>query len=351
MSKEIGSSFFLLNKNDEEYLRLTELRAEFEQNLSFYYSGRNALMAILMHIESSKGFNTIWMPSYYCDTVVNMIKKNFNHIQYYHVDPFCLNSFPEINTFASKNDIVIINNFWGLSSFDFKKENLKSISIIEDHTHGWLSKACIESKADYCFCSLRKTYPIPLGAVAWRPNTNDEFNHYTSDNDINIKESWICMESSLKLKRNYLKLKDSTKDSYLNLLNKGEELLNRSNSYNRPNQAAESQIKKYIKYKAETSKKENLDILLSLLEPNNYFKIIASQKNVPFGLLILFKSEEIFYNFKDFLVLYQIYPAHLWPNSYSEYEWKYLFNIHVDFRYKKEDMIYLADIINKWNPN
>ena len=59
MSKEIGSSFYHLDKDEGEYFRLTLQKLKFKQNLSFYYSGRNALMAILKHIESEKVINTI----------------------------------------------------------------------------------------------------------------------------------------------------------------------------------------------------------------------------------------------------------------------------------------------------
>jgi len=48
------------------------------------------------------------------------------------------------------------------------------------------------------------------------------------------------------------------------------------------------------------------------------------------------------------MVSHNIYPAHLWPNNTIKLDWKYVLNIHVDFRYSLNDMDYIIETINHW---
>jgi len=110
---------------------------------------------------------------------------------------------------------VLLNNFWGLSSFEYDTKS--TITVIEDHTHGWLSEACLNSKADYCIAAIRKYYPIPTGGIAWQPKSNFEF--YEATEDESILEAWNTLNYSMKLKRQFIKdNNESVKAQYLKLL-------------------------------------------------------------------------------------------------------------------------------------
>ncbi|TJY33435.1 hypothetical protein [Pontimicrobium aquaticum] len=350
-NKDIGSCFYELKPGDPEYKALTQNVVQLKHSFAFYYSGRNAFLAVFNDIESKTTINKIWLPSYYCDTVVNLINSNFKNVAYYNIDPFHFESDIDVTEFASKDDIVILNNFWGLSTFkDYSNIKEKPI-IIEDHTHGWLSKQSLNSNADYCICSLRKTYPIPLGAITWMPNSNSKQTPYKDAKDTAIIKAYLSFNNSMKLKRAFIKKDKNTKDEYLDLLNNGESILCESNSYNKPNNELLDQINKYLAFNPNIVKANNFNQIIGSINKTHKFKILKREGFTPFGLLLLFKSEKLFISFKNWLISNNIYPAHLWPNTKTESEWKYLFNLHIDFRYNIEDISYLVEKINIWIKN
>ena len=61
-----------------------------------------------------------------------------------------------------------------------------------------------------------------------------------------------------------------------------------------------------------------------------------------------FNNLEDFTDFKTYLIKQNIFPANLWPSNNLDLEWKYFYNIHVDFRYTIDDMAFLAETINNW---
>ena len=44
--------------------------------------------------------------------------------------------------------------------------------LVEDHAHDPASAWATTSTADYAFSSLRKTLPVPDGAILWSPGTS-----------------------------------------------------------------------------------------------------------------------------------------------------------------------------------
>ncbi len=352
LNRDIGSSFYKLFDDDFEYHALKSNTVDFNFEYDIYYSGRNAILALLKKIEKSQSIETIWLPEYYCDTVTNLLNKNFKSVKRYALNPFEFDSKPNIEDFANKNDVVFLNNFWGLSSFNYKLNKIERPIIIEDHSHGWLSKQSLQSQADYCICSLRKTYPIPLGAIVWKPSSDKSLNFYEDTTDVNIQEAFRKFSKSMELKRHFIKEHNqNVKSDYLAIVNEGESLLSNSNNYTKPKQDFFELIEPFIHLDPNLIKKNHLNYAFKNLEESEHFKIIKREGYTPFGLLALFKNEKMFLSFKQHLIHYNIYPAHLWPHNNLASKWKYLYNIHVDFRYNIEDIGYLVEKINIWSKN
>ena len=61
LNRDIGSSFYDLHENDKEFLVLNETKTKFIQNYNYYYSGRNAILAILKKITKNQIINSIWL--------------------------------------------------------------------------------------------------------------------------------------------------------------------------------------------------------------------------------------------------------------------------------------------------
>ncbi len=352
LNREIGSSFYSLANGDKELTVLKQQSNIIKAPLAYFYSGRNAIHAILNEIFIAGRRCTIWLPSYYCDTVVNLIENHFNNVAYYPVNPFEFDHSVNIEAFAKPNDVIIINNFWGLSSFNHKSDTKHNIIIVEDHSHGWLSEQCLNSNADYCFSSLRKTYPIPLGAVVWKPKSKKPFNHYNIANDEAVLSAHTNLNTSLTLKRQYIKNNgEKVKNTFLKHLYKGEQDLNNSQDYTKPDLNLEQLLKSFVHIDPNAIKNENLAFITKKINPSKHFKVLNKKGHTPFGLLLVFKNINTFNAFKICMINQNIYPAHLWPNTTINGTWKYLLNIHIDFRYDIEDMSYLVEKINLWTKN
>lgn len=345
--KEIGSIFHEISDVDEICQNLQSQKVMFNESFNYYYSGRNALLAILQNITKNIIINKIWLPKYYCDTVITLINKNYKNVDYYDIDPFDPFSSIDSKKFASKNDVVIINNYWGLSKL--LKVYKSGINVVEDHTHGWLSEQCINSNANYCFASLRKSYPIALGAVAWQPKHNKQFDFSDNNKDQSIIKAYHSINTAMQLKKEYLKSNYTNKEEILKLSNEGEKYLNNSSGYINPNPEIIKKIKKTCFYDINLFKRQNLQNILPLINFNKKFKIIEKKGFTPFGLLIVLDNHKNFISLKKHLIINKIFPANLWPNIILSQKWKYLLNIHVDFRYEKSDMEYIAKIINNWS--
>lgn len=348
MKREIGSSFYQLLETDKEFQILKESELKLNQNFRLYNSGRSALLALFEEILQDKDINTIWLPEYYCHNVLSFLKRNYSNIKLYYINPFNYKNDFNFLKFARKGDVIVLNNYFGLFEYNYNPKSTERPIIIEDHSHAWLSKQSLNSKADFCICSVRKTYPIPGGGVTWIPNNDDSSNFYQNIEDVSIEKAYQALSKSLSKKRLFLKKNEGNKDDYLDQLSKGESYITASNSYVRPNKNLLKLLKSYIKLDPNIIKAKNLNYILPKLLKSRHFQILNRKGFSPFGLLLLFKDEVIFSSFKAYCVKNMIYPANLWPNNDLRTDWKYFFNFHIDFRYDFNDMDYMITIINHW---
>jgi len=348
MKREIGSSFYQLKETDKEFEVLKNSEVKLNQHYRLYNSGRSALLALFEEILQQNKVNTIWLPEYYCHNVLNFLRRNYNNIRLYYINPFNYKIDYNFQRFAKKGDVIVLNNYFGLFEYNYNPKSTNRPIIIEDHSHAWLSPQAKNSKADYCICSVRKTYPIPGGGVTWIPNAKSDSDFYQNAKDESIEKAFHALSSTLSKKRDFLKDNKGNKEDYLSLLAEGESFITASNSYVKPNKYLLKHLNDFIKLDPNKIKNKNLSYILPKLSKSNHFKILNRKDFAPFGLLLLFNNEFVFANFKSHCIENGIYPANLWPNNDLRTQWKYFFNIHIDFRYDLDDMDYLATIINDW---
>lgn len=317
-----------------------------------FYTGRHALLYILNKIASENKISKIWFPNYYCQHTMDWIKKTFPDINIYEINPFKFTSDKiNLSEFASKDDVVLINNYWGLSTMLITKIENSPI-IIEDHSHGWLSDACLNSIADFCFVSLRKSLPIPLGGICWQPKSkvskrNDDFK-----NDKVFYKIWDLMLNAMQIKKDYIQGNSTVgSNQYLPMFYKVEKSLNEFTEFVSIQDEHKQFIDSYINFNTRKVKDKNLQYLYSNLDDTSYYKIIKKANRTAFGFLLLFKDETAFNSLKNYLVSNGIYPSSLWPDNKIEYKWKYFLNIHTDYRYTIIDMEYIAFTITNWLKN
>ena len=340
----LGSFFHKIDPEDVKSLKIEDYIKSFQ----LFYTGRQALEYLIQVISAEKQIRNIWIPKYYCQGVTAWIKTLHKNIKTYEIYPFEQASNFNYHSFTTRDDIILLNNFSGIYQYDCHSSSDSPITI-EDHSHGWLSNASLNSNADYCFASLRKTLPIPLGGIAWKPNDTltkrDDFYNY----DEEFYTIWGISKEAMFAKT--FQSKTSTpidKETFLPLFAQTEDLLDNSFKLIKPLSEHALLIKEFLNKDFLLYKKENLKTIENNLIENSHFKVLKAKNKVPFGLQLVFKEEFFFENLKTYLINHGIYPSFLWPNNEKIYDYHYLLNIHIDFRYSKDDIDYVRYVINNW---
>lgn len=340
----IGSSF-------HKVAARSLLHFSFQEHIPSYalfYTGRHAIRHIIDGILQHTKVKTIWLPAYYCQHVTAWLKEVYQEqIRTYQIYPFA--SMPVFSdfSFAQVNDVVICNNFWGLYTYAYPTDPHRPI-FIEDHSHGWLSHTCMASTADYCFASLRKTLPVPLGGISWSTTqaVQAPIDYTSEQNEFN--HAWDEIGRAMQLKTNLLEGDDTIqKSDYLALINQFEAFLHQQHQVVSVLEPHEKELRLFLNKNYAFYKKENLTYLWTKIKESNLFYCLPFEKNFSFGLELVFNHRDALQRVKTYLVQHHIYPSELWPENSSPFEEKFLLNIHVDFRYTTGDMDYIAKTLNQ----
>ncbi|MFD0799554.1 hypothetical protein ACFQZJ_18940 [Maribacter chungangensis] len=336
----------------EDITRLPEISdTSFLGNHTLFYAGRYAIKYIIDCILKERDIATLWMPNYYCPYVKNWLEEKRSSIKYYDIDPFDANAQINWKQFDA-SDVVLTNNYWGIKANPIPSGTRPL--IIEDHSHGWLSEGCVQSKADFCIASLRKTLPIPLSGIAWKPKNGNctipllPINGAAVDHNTDpMTRSWNLMDDAMTKKANCSDPKE--KSEFLSSYSQGEMLLRNTQEIFEVQNIHKELIRKALFKDYNSFKKQNLEYIHQNLAPSTAYKLLYLEHPVPFGLLLVFKDKETMASCKHYLIDNAIYPAELWPKNTIAQKYKHLLNLHVDFRYTTDDMRYLVAVINRWS--
>lgn len=336
-SKEYGSDFHIIS---ERRTLTSQIDNYLPDSTNYYLSGRAALYAILEYGISEFGWNTLYLPSYYCKDVNKYIDKLPIKVEEYQFNPFC-NNFNFEDYFNDIATNVIINvDYFGLTCLDFS--SYQNLMVIDDFTHNL--ERVKDSTAHYVFGSLRKILPIPSGGFLG--SNKNMFTPSGKDTDIGFLAS-IKKLAGMCLKKDFIDTGRGEKNKFRELYQEGESLLNLSTGSASMPLLSESFLKELDVKFILSSKRENIKQGLSLLTVDQ--SIILNRGENDLGLIFILENKEERDSFKSFLVSSRIYPAILWPNQSNKEdikaENKMLF-IHVDYRYGKEDIVYITNKIN-----
>jgi hypothetical protein len=191
-----------------------------------FSTGTSVLLSIRDHIKPNAERLRLHLPSFFCMHVANKLKKVFDLCWYRDLPT---ESAPDFNTLEPlPGDLVLAVNLFGIRQGDSWQEWLSchhDIVLIEDHTHDPFSPWTRQSNAHYAMASLRKTLPIPDGAIIWSPQ-NLELPKPV------MKESFGASQklTAMLLKRAYNNGGNISKEAYRNLQIQGENLLSQETS-------------------------------------------------------------------------------------------------------------------------
>ncbi|MBR6509593.1 MAG: hypothetical protein IKT38_03205 [Clostridia bacterium] len=195
MMREIGSEFWEVPVCDST----NEI---FPYNTEWYLSGRSALIAIIKDIKKRISFNSVALPSWCCDSMIQPFLNEYISVKFYSVE--FKNGQPRYDFSGIYDcDAMLIMDYFGyIRAID---HNFKGL-IINDITHSVFLKKI--HKSDYVFGSLRKWAGFFTGGFAYKNDGGKLECYQTAKDDRYIKIRKLAMSKKAK----YISGKTDKKD-------------------------------------------------------------------------------------------------------------------------------------------
>ncbi|HEV3479041.1 MAG TPA: hypothetical protein VG144_06285 [Gaiellaceae bacterium] len=155
---EVGGEFHLPVEPPGPYHRWPE-------GALWYSLGRHTLQALLPRI----GAPRLWLPDYFCGEVARSWSA-LADVEVYEDDPRWPEPRWETLRPGPRDAVVAVNYFGVRQAAPWRAWRERTTCVlVEDHAHDPASEWATASTAEYAFSSLRKTLPVPDGAILWSP--------------------------------------------------------------------------------------------------------------------------------------------------------------------------------------
>lgn len=344
--EEFGSDFHYVLS--EKWRNLDAVNSFFDKkDYSLHFSGRSALYSILKSGIEEFGWKTIAVPSYYCHEVYSFIEKLPIRIQYYEITPFFDRAVSLKNWEDTDQTAILIVDYFGLGKPNI--ENIEESVIIEDLTHNL--GEIKNSNAHYCFGSLRKVLPLPVGGFSYSPK---KLNLEVPLQNLKAEDIAVKKIVGMYLKKMYIEQNFHEKDTFRTLFAESEHDFEESFTYGALPKIVNELLRTLRVNEIVLKKRDNLRFAKQLLKPTEIFQVISNNNNSEFALILKFNDCEKRDSMKHFLIEERIYPIVLWPDQKSEanrnFQDSILF-IHFDFRYNNNQIEHIISKINQYTNN
>ncbi|AFY52853.1 hypothetical protein Riv7116_0248 [Rivularia sp. PCC 7116] len=297
------------------------------------------------------------LPCFFCMEAASKLAKAFD-ICWYRDLP--TQKYPDFDTLdASPGDLVLAVNLFGIKSGEIWQDWFKTHSnviLVEDHSHDPFSTWALQSKADYAMASLRKTLPIPDGAIIWSGKKLALPKASKSESDGAYKRL-----SAMLLKRAYLNGGSVSKDTYRQLEIESQDSLD--DVENDKISAFSANVLSSLNIKGFRQTREaNIRhfVNLSLSEQDQNWQPLFStwgDGSVPFNSIIVCRNREIRDFLRKYLISKNIFPPVHWPQPGNGMTSKDLdaidlsnriLTIPTDQRYSLDDVARVVEIIKEF---
>ncbi|MEB3217944.1 MAG: DegT/DnrJ/EryC1/StrS aminotransferase family protein [Nostocales cyanobacterium 94392] len=311
---EVGSEFDWSNDFISPVGQTVDLPSDYE----LFSTGCASLLGLerILWKKSNQRLR-LHLPSFFCMEAAKKLSKAFD-IRWYRDLP--TQKYPDFNSLdAACGDLVLAVNLFGIKSrevwLDWQNKH-DGVILIEDHTHDPFSDWALHSRADYAMASLRKTLPIPDGAMIWSGKNFELPKALESESDGAYKRL-----SAMLLKRAYLNGGNVAKDTYRQLELESQDSLSDINcdriSAFSANVLSSLNVKEFRK-KREANVRHFIN--LTLAEQNQNWQPLFSywgHGTVPFNSIIVCRNQQIRDSLRKYLIGKNIFPAIHWlqPNN------------------------------------
>jgi hypothetical protein len=309
----------------------------------WYALGRHAVEGLVAMLRA----RTLWLPDYFCHEVA-VGWDGLVQLRTYEDDPRRAEPRWETLEAGPADAVIAVNYFGAREDGDWERHrSAAGFTLIEDHSHDPFSPWAVGSRAEYAFCSVRKTLPVPDGGILWSPQ----------DRDLPPQPRGAAEGSELKLAAMLLKGRyldgggDNLKERFRRLQVEGEEQLARA-----PIAAASPAAREAVIGGAplpwRVRRSDNAVHLLGALSELRIAEPVFDEwpaGAAPLGVVLLFESETVRDRTREALREAGVYcPVH-WPTASGPPRVRDLsarvLTIPTDWRYSAADMERVASIL------
>jgi hypothetical protein len=314
-----------------------------------FASGSGALTTLLRQVRPVR----LHVPTYFCMGVVASLAAHAD-LGWYRELPD--GTGPHLDTLdARPGDAVLVNNLFGRGyrePWDTWSADHPQVTVIEDHTHDPLSDWARASTAAYCVASLRKTLPVPDGALLWSPRSEPLPAPAGSGDD----PAASLKLTAMVLKAAWLSGRDVDKPAFRALQQAGE--LGLRDCAAPASAFTRAVLPRLDVWRLRSVRAENARALVKSLEPGWHPLDHGPPDAVPFNVQLVCGSEAARDALLAHLARERIFaPVHwrqpateLWSGDADAADYaSRILTVPVDHRYSTADVQRVAEVLDRHN--
>lgn len=328
-----------------------------QKGAAFFGCGRDAFRALLLYGQANHGWKRLWIPSYFCQEVVESMLSTGISGAVYQSGPLEGRMNIPLKSLQAA-DVFLNINLFGLRAADPIPQIYDAgIEVIENHTHDPLSNWAQSSRADWCIVSLRKSLPVPDGGVVWSPTGKSL--PPVPPSTAERRDASLNKLAAMLLKSLYLRGHEIDKEVFRRLAVHGESRMASGEHSGMPEWTL-SILSTLPMDTWREHKRSNHVTLSRALENLSWLTVLQpedARKSCPFSAIVLFDSAERRSRVKNGLIASSVYPAVLWPLdepaitgvSAKDVDFsRRMLSIHCDMRYGNADMERIASLVRQF---